>query len=110
WAAAQNAANAAPVFPLDVARQTLISRSTKRDTASAAKRSLYEPVGLRFSSLKYKLSRPRVGPIWRDFTKGVCPSPRVIRARWSTSGSHSRYVHIPFKTRWEIEVSYSYSY
>ena len=67
-AAAQYAAKAAPVLPLDVAMHFV-----------------YEPDGLVISSLKYRFSNPRAGPMARDFTTGVFPSPREIRASDATA-------------------------
>jgi hypothetical protein len=62
WAAAQYAAKAAPVLPLDVAKQKEDFFCTRLLTNAAANLSLYEPVGLRFSSLKKRLANPNKGP------------------------------------------------
>src|SRR5262249_52966641 len=86
-AAAQYAASAAPVLPLDVAMQRRRPIARRCETAAAAKRSLYEPDGLTDSSLKYRFFRPTDGPIERDRSSGVSPSPRLMRA---TSGTGSK--------------------
>src|SRR5690606_29152266 len=76
-AAAQYAANAAPVLPLEVATQRVLPSARICEIAIAAKRSLYEPVGLQFSNLKYN-SMPLSDPVLFDFTNGVLPSLKVI--------------------------------
>src|SRR5215470_4746985 len=88
-AAAQYAASAAPVLPLDVARQRRRSVASKCDTAAAAKRSLYEPEGLTVSSLKYRFFKPAAGPMERDWISGVLPSPSVRRAAAGTGSIQS---------------------
>jgi hypothetical protein len=55
------------------------------ETAAAAKRSLYEPVGLMNSSLNDKFAMPAAGPMRREGTSGVSPSPRVKRASGGTA-------------------------
>src|SRR5438094_10358635 len=88
-AAAQYAASAAPVLPLDVAMQRRRPVACRCETAAAAKRSLYEPVGLTVSSLKYKSFRPADGPIERERISGVLPSPRLRRAASGTRSIQS---------------------
>src|SRR5438128_410412 len=83
-AAAQYAASAAPVLPLDVARQRRRPVARRCETAAAAKRSLYEPDGLTVSSLKYRSFKPADGPIERERSSGVFPSPRLMRAASGT--------------------------
>src|SRR5690349_10488904 len=78
-AAAQYAASAAPVFPLEVAMQCRLPLASMSATAAAAKRSLYEPVGLLPSSLKNSSVAPAAGPMRRERTSGVSPSPSVMR-------------------------------
>src|SRR5215831_15836613 len=88
-AAAQYAASAAPVLPLDVARQCRRPVARKCETAAAAKRSLYEPDGLTVSSLKYRFLRPAEGPIERERIRGVLPSPRLMRSAAGTGSIQS---------------------
>src|SRR5213594_2244328 len=83
-ARAQYAASAAPVLPEDVATQALTPASRMEVANATAKRSLYEPDGLQFSSLNRSLPMPSAGPIARLSTSGVLPSPRdrvLIRPR-----------------------------
>src|SRR5262245_61111828 len=84
-AAAQYAASEAPVFPLDVATQRRLLFATMCEIAAAAKRSLYDPVGLTYSSLKYSFSSPSRAPSRRDRTSGVPPSPSDSRASGGTA-------------------------
>src|SRR5262245_994467 len=58
------------------------------ETATAANRSLYDAVGLANSSLKYRCASPTDGPMRRERTSGVFPSPSVIRACSGTKSSH----------------------
>src|SRR5262245_60057354 len=59
------------------------------ETAAAANRSLYDAVGLANSSLKYRCASPTDGPMRRERTSGVFPSPRVMRACSGTKSSLS---------------------
>src|SRR5436305_8144815 len=88
-AAAQYAASAAPVLPLDVARQRCRPVARRCETAAAAKRSLYEPDGLTVSSLKNRFFRPADGPIERERISGVLPSPKLRRAASGTGSIQS---------------------
>lgn len=58
------------------------------DTATTAKRSLYEPEGFPVSTLKYKWFKPKLGPIRRERTSGVFPSPKEIRHAGGMSAIH----------------------
>ena len=94
-ATAQYAASDAPVLPLEVATHIVLPRARMSATAAAANRSLYEPVGLTDSSLNHSSDSPHFGPIATDFTSGVFPSPRVIRAEDGIGGNQSAHRQTP---------------
>ena len=94
-ARAQYAASAAPVFPLDVAMHSVLPHATMSEMAAQAKRSLYEPLGFVNSNLKKRFFRPTDGPMRRDRTMGVFPSPSVMRAVIGTGSSHFENRQIP---------------
>jgi hypothetical protein len=77
-AAAQYAASEAPVFPLEVATHFDLPSANIAETATEANRSLYDPVGLIDSSLKNSWGKPASGPMRRERTSGVFPSPIEI--------------------------------
>src|SRR5690606_4666983 len=101
-ATALYAAKAAPVLPLEVAKQNPLPCSCIRDSANAANRSLYEPEGFRFSNLKKRLSSPIVDPIFLERTNGVSPSPMESWYSLPTWGNKCLYFQIPFKIDWGI--------
>src|SRR5579871_6961631 len=88
-AAAEYAASAAPVLPLDVAMIRRLPWASASETATTPKRSLYEPDGFVVSSLKYSSGMPALGPIERDLRSGVFPSPNVTRADTGIGGNIS---------------------
>ena len=64
------------------------------EMATAAKRSLYEPLGFPSSNLKYRFFIPTAGPIRLDRTSGVSPSPSEIRVVSGTGSIRSAHRQI----------------
>ena len=72
------AASEAPAFPDEAIVTTFAPTSLARAMTTAAIRSLYEPVGLRVSFLRYRLSSPTSAPSAPAWISGVSPSPSQI--------------------------------
>ena len=81
------------MWPLDVATHRRLPEARRAETATTAKRSLYDPLGLPHSSLKKSLPMPACGPIATDSTRGVFPSPSVIRVAAGTGAIRSANRH-----------------
>ena len=79
------------VFPVEAQINAWAPLSIAFATASAIPRSLNDPLGLRPSYLKNRRLNPSDGPMRREVTSGVEPSPRLTRGVAGVTGNQAAY-------------------